>query len=78
MDAVHLCHAFQFNGLLQRRSASSVVRVCQRLPRPRLRPSSVLAMMLVEKYANHQPLNRQSEQYDVAIKWVALRTGSSC
>jgi hypothetical protein len=35
-------------------------------------------MMLVEKYANHQPLNRQSEQYDVAIKWVALRTGSSC
>jgi transposase len=24
---------------------------------------SLLAMMLVEKYANHQPLNRQSEQY---------------
>jgi transposase len=25
--------------------------------------SSLLAMMLVEKYANHQPLNRQSEHY---------------
>jgi transposase len=25
--------------------------------------ASLLAMMLVEKYANHQPLNRQSEQY---------------
>lgn len=25
---------------------------------------SLLAMILVEKYANHQPLNRQSEQYD--------------
>src|SRR5207244_13111651 len=24
---------------------------------------SLLAMILVEKYANHQPLNRQSEQY---------------
>src|SRR6476646_10939599 len=24
---------------------------------------SLLAMMLVEKYANHQPLNRQSEHY---------------
>jgi transposase len=24
---------------------------------------SLLAIMLVEKYANHQPLNRQSEQY---------------
>ena len=24
---------------------------------------SLLAMMLVDKYANHQPLNRQSEQY---------------
>ena len=31
---------------------------------------SLLAMMLVEKYANHQPLNRQSEQY--------AREGSSC
>src|SRR5713226_1942688 len=25
--------------------------------------TSLLAMILVEKYANHQPLNRQSEQY---------------
>jgi transposase len=25
---------------------------------------SLLAMILVAKYANHQPLNRQSEQYD--------------
>lgn len=25
---------------------------------------SLLAMILVEKYANHQPLNRQTEQYD--------------
>jgi transposase len=25
---------------------------------------SLLAMILVEKYANHQPLNRLSEQYD--------------
>ena len=31
--------------------------------RPGLRWTSLLAMMLVEKYANHQPLNRQSEQY---------------
>ena len=28
-----------------------------------LRDRALLAMMLVEKYANHQPLNRQSEQY---------------
>jgi transposase len=32
--------------------------------------TSLLAMILVEKYANHQPLNRQSEQY--------AREGSSC
>ena len=25
---------------------------------------SLLAMILVDKYANHQPLNRQSEQYE--------------
>jgi transposase len=31
---------------------------------------SLLAMMLVEKYANHQPLNRQSEQY--AREGIAL------
>src|SRR5260370_25364562 len=26
-------------------------------------PPSLLAMMLVEKYANHQPLNRQSDKF---------------
>ena len=36
-------------------------------------------MMLVEKYANHQPLNRQSEQYArEGIEPVGVDHGRSC
>jgi len=42
---------------------------------------SLLAMMLVEKYANHQPLNRQSEQYaregiDLSVSTMADHVGA--
>src|SRR6185503_2828946 len=42
---------------------------------------SLLAMMLVEKYANHQPLNRQSEQYaregiELSISTMADHVGA--
>ena len=43
---------------------------------------SLLAMMLVYKYANHQPLNRQSEQYaregiDLSVSTLADHVGAS-
>src|SRR6202162_1029631 len=43
---------------------------------------SLLAMMLVEKYANHQPLNRQSEQYaregiELSVSTMADHVGAS-
>jgi transposase len=43
-------------------------RSCETITQPRapfhaIAGPSLLAMMLVEKYANHQPLNRQSEHY---------------
>jgi len=43
---------------------------------------SLLAMILVEKYANHQPLNRQSEQYaregiDIPISTMADHVGAA-
>src|SRR5436190_2971989 len=43
---------------------------------------SLLAMMLVEKYANHQPLNRQSEQYaregiELSVSTLADHVGAS-
>src|SRR6202048_1554519 len=44
------------------RRSRSRPRRSMRSPRGSAGPS-LLAMMLVEKYANHQPLNRQSEQY---------------
>jgi transposase len=42
---------------------------------------SLLAMMLVEKYANHQPLNRQSEHYaregiDLSVSTMADHVGA--
>jgi transposase len=42
---------------------------------------SLLAMILVEKYANHQPLNRQSEQYeregiDLSLSTMADHVGA--
>jgi len=42
---------------------------------------SLLAMILVEKYANHQPLNRQSEQYaregiEIALSTMADHVGA--
>jgi transposase len=42
---------------------------------------SLLAMILVEKYANHQPLNRQSEQYareriDLSVSTMADHVGA--
>jgi transposase len=42
---------------------------------------SLLAMMLVEKYANHQPLNRQSEQYaregiELSVSTMADQVGA--
>jgi transposase len=42
---------------------------------------SLLAMMLVEKYANHQPLNRQSDQYaregiDLSVSTMADHVGA--
>ena len=43
---------------------------------------SLLAMMLVDKYANHQPLNRQSEQYaregiELSVSTLADHVGAS-
>src|SRR5215470_11495010 len=43
---------------------------------------SLLAMMLVDKYANHQPLNRQSEQFacegiDLAVSTLADHVGAA-
>src|SRR5258708_4624995 len=38
---------------------------------------SLLAMILVEKYANHQPLNRQNEQYARGDRAVGLDHGGS-
>ena len=42
---------------------------------------SLLAMMLIEKYTNHQPLNRQSEQYaregiDLSVSTMADHVGA--
>jgi Transposase IS66 family/Transposase/zinc-finger binding domain of transposase IS66 len=46
-------------------------RACQKITQPPFHAiargfagPSLLAMILVDKYANHQPLNRQSEQYE--------------
>ena len=40
---------------------------------------SLLAMMLVEKYRDHQPLNRQSEQYArEGIELLGLDHGGPC
>jgi transposase len=43
---------------------------------------SLLAMILVEKYGNHQPLNRQSEQYgregvEIPIATMANHVGAA-
>jgi transposase len=43
---------------------------------------SLLAMMLIEKYANHQPLNRQSEHYaregiELSVSTMADHVGAS-